>query len=464
VTSATLSAAQAKPARAALTEGPVGRTLFNLAWPSIGGVLAIMSTSLIDAYLAGRLGVAEQAAIGLTFPVAFMVSSLGLGVAVGTAAGVARALGANEPDRVQRLAAHAFLLGLVLVSSLSILGLLTIGPVFKGLGATPAMMGPIHDYMHVWYVSAPLVMCTMVGNGIQRAFGDTRAPAVNMVAIAVVKLLTAFPLTLGMGDFAGFGIAGAALSTILAFLAGATISLYQLRTRQKVLVRPLPPLSGAIASWRQILHIGVPSMLTNMMGPICMAVANRALAGSGEVAVAAYGAVATRIEALALIAPMAISGVIGPFLGQNLGAGRTDRMREAMRLMVGFCLIYGLVIAALLAVLAGPSARLFSGSAEIADVAKLYLWIVPISFGAYALTMVVAGAFNGMGDPKPNFILYSSKTVLVFLPGVWIGAQYGGFVGVCLAASAANLFGGALAYWFYRRGFGAQRLRPAPAE
>jgi Na+-driven multidrug efflux pump len=147
----------------------------------------------------------------------------------------------------------------------------------------------------------------------------------------------------------------------------------------------------------------------------------------------------------------ALSGSIGPFLGQNMGAERMDRMREGFAWCVRFALLYGLAIAVLLFVSGNLFSAVFAATEASVQPSKLYLWLVPASFGFYGVLMVVAGAFNGLGNPRPNLILYTAKSVL-FAGGIIAGAALDGYRGLCLGIAISNVLAGLAAYAWYRQG------------
>src|SRR5262249_39290711 len=148
-------------------------------------------------------------------------------------------------------------------------------------------------------------------------------------------------------------------------------------------------------SWRAILHVGLPATGTNMVIPASGAVVTAMIARFGPAAVAGYG-VATRIEAVALVFFYALSGIMNPFVGQDAGARRADRVLEALVAMRRFCLAWGALLALLLGFVAPRLAGLFSNDPQVAGVAALYLRVVPWSYGAAGIVMSANASLNGL--------------------------------------------------------------------
>jgi Na+-driven multidrug efflux pump len=227
-------------------------------------------------------------------------------------------------------------------------------------------------------------------------------------------------------------------------------TLLYLGGRLRAYADPRAPLAEILASWRHMLHIGIPAVATNAIIPVSSAIVVSMVAVFGVEAVAGYG-VAMRIEPIFLIPFYALSAVSSPFFGQNFGAGRHGRLLEARRAVTRFCLAFGLVLALLLALVARPLTGVFSDTAAIQDVAVAYLWIVPLSYGAYGLVMSVNASFNGMGKPAPGVVISSLRVIVLFLPLAFLGRWLLGLPGLFGASALSNLILGLVGFaWLGR--------------
>jgi Na+-driven multidrug efflux pump len=154
---------------------------------------------------------------------------------------------------------------------------------------------------------------------------------------------------------------------------------------------------------------------------------------------------------MTLVVFYAMSAVIGPFVGQNLGAGKPRRIREAIKRCAVFCTVSGLGIAILLALCAVVLIRLFTDDPRVLDVGVAYLWIVPLSYGPAGIVMVVNAAFNGMGLPYPAVVISMLRVIVLYLPLAYAGGRLAGIGGIFAAACIANVLAGIFAYvWFAR--------------
>jgi Na+-driven multidrug efflux pump len=223
-----------------------------------------------------------------------------------------------------------------------------------------------------------------------------------------------------------------------------------LHFRLRLLTLEWPGLDGIRASWRRILHVGLPAAGTNAIIPVSIGVVTAMLAEYGPEVVAGFG-VASRVEGMTLITFFAMSAIIGPVVGQNLSAGKPQRILEALSLCTRFCLGLGLVLALVLAAFGRPLAALFSDEARVVTVAAAYFLIVPISYGTAGMVMVMNAAFNGIGRPLPAVMVSVMRMVVIYLPLAWAGSAVAGYAGIFAAYAAANVICGFGAWRWARR-------------
>ncbi len=156
-----------------------------------------------------------MAALSFTFPVVLTIGSLTQGIGMGTSTVVSRAIGRGQYSRVRRLATDSLFLGLLVVGIGALVGLLTIRPLFRILGAEGIVLDYIEEYMSVWCHGMIFVVVRMVGNNIIRATGDLKTPGMVMILGAGANLVLDPLLIFGLGPFPEFGIRGAALVTLI---------------------------------------------------------------------------------------------------------------------------------------------------------------------------------------------------------------------------------------------------------
>ena len=412
------------------------------------GIFAFMSFNAIDTYFVAQLGVAELAAMSFTFPVVMFISSIAIGLGAGASSCVSRAIGSGDQAQARRLITDVMVFAFLISVLVSILGLLTIEPLFLALGAAPELIPLLKDYMLPWYVGVVFVIVPMVAMSVFRALGNAGLSGKVMVAAAVLNTILDPLLIFGLLGFPRMELQGAAVATLLARGATFIVAAVYL-SKNRLLSSPLGHRAKMFASWRAVLHVGMPAMATNMIIPLAGAVVVAMVATYGQEAVAGMG-VALRVEPVALIFFYALSSVIGPFCGQNLGAGRIDRLQESLRVITRFSLLAGGCLAVLLWWLAEPVVSAFTRSDEALRVAVLYLHVVPVSYGLYGLVMSVNASFNGIGRPFPGVTISTGRVLLLYLPLALLFQQVFALRGLFYATALSNLVLGLLAYFWLR--------------
>ena len=434
-----------------LTTGPVAAHLRRQGTPFALGLVAIFSFEAADLFFISRLGDAPLAAISFTMPLIWLIYGIGIGFEAGAASCVSRAVGRRDQNQARRLTTDTMVLATAVALLLTAAGLATIKPVFSTLGATPELMPLITRYMETWYWVAPLDMALWTSLASIRARGNTLLESKVITVAALLNLVLDPILIFGLFGFPRLEVQGAALATLLSTGTMLVFTLLYLGLKLKVYANPFAPLKTIFDSWRHMLHIGIPAMITNAIIPVSSAIVVAMIAGYGVDAVAGFG-VAMRIEPMFLIPFYALSAVSSPFFGQNFSSNQYDRLLEARRVITRFCLGFGLVLAIALILLAKPLTGLFSKSESIQMVAVHYLWIVTLSYGAYGLVMSVNAAFNGMGKPLPGVAISVCRVIVVFLPLVLLGRYLLGLPGLFVATLISNLLMGAVAFaWLGRQ-------------
>lgn len=431
--------------KARLTEGPVGRQLIDLTVPMLFGIATMMGQTVLDAWFLGQVGDRELAAHGFGFPIIMIVTSVAIGLGAGTSSVVARAIGANNPRRAKRLSTDSLILSFLVTIVVAAVGIATIDPLFRLLGAPEDMLPMIRSFMSILYAGVPFIVVGMVGMSAMRATGNSALPGKIMVGGAFLHVLVAPTLIFGFGPVSALGLDGAAIANLISRGTVFAVALYFL-VRHLDLVSLTRPLWGEWrSSCRDILHVGIPAAGTNAIVPVGAALVTAMVAQYGPEAVAGFG-VAGRIENLVLVVFYAMSAIIGPFVGQNLAAGRQDRIHRALKLCTLACLAIGVGFALLLLAVSWILPGLFSDSPDVQAVTRLFLWVVPISYGTYGMVMVMNATFNGLGHPLPGVWVSAGRVLILYVPiaGV-LGAEYG-LVGIFVAYSIANLVSGFAAY------------------
>ncbi|MBX2799598.1 MAG: MATE family efflux transporter [Myxococcales bacterium] len=406
------------------------------------GVVAMFGVNLIDTYWASRLGTDALAAMSFAFPVIGVVLSVSVGLMIGTSVAVSRVVGEGRVATARRLATHAMLLALGIVVLLAGIGWVTIDPLFTLLGAPRELLGPIGDYMEIWYLSAGFLVVPMMLNGVLRAYGDA-ITARNVMILAAVFNGVLDPLFIfGVGSFEGWGLQGAAaatgLSRALTFVYALVVAF-----RMDAVDLHLPGATELWHSSRTILSVGLPATLTNVLGPLATAVLTAIVATHGAEAVAAYG-IGARVESLLLIPAMALSSGLSPFVGQNWGAHLPKRVAEAFSVSARFSMAWGALAWLGMLGAAPVVAAAFTDEPTVHADIVLYLRVVPVGYGAYSVMMMVSAAFNAVDRAMRATVLSVLRSVVLAVPLALVGSSLFGLTGIFGALAISSIAAAAI--------------------
>lgn len=433
-----------------LLNDEVRPTLIKMTLPMMLGIVSLMLFNVVDSYFVSQLGTHQLAALGFTFPVSFTVISLSIGLSIGTSATIARLIGSGNESGARQLTTDNLLMTSLLMITIAVLAIQVIDPLFRLLGAGDDLLPYIDQYMSVWFAGAVFYVLIMVSNSSLRASGDTRTPALLMGISSLLNLVLDPLMIFGWGPLPALGIQGAAIASFIAWSVTAVIALLNLYFNKGLLVLRIESVSVALQHWLMVMKIGFPAALSNMMTPIAAAIMTAIVATHGPEAVAAFG-VGSRLESLSLLANLALSMTLPPFISQNFGRGHIERVRGAYLSAVKFALLWQAVVYLLLLLFAGGIGSLFSDNESVISLIGLWIFIVPLGFGFQAVTFLTASSFNALHQPIRAMRISVFRLFCLYVPLGLLGNYLADLQGMFIGFVIANMCTAAMAYWWMRR-------------
>ncbi|EWH11062.1 MATE efflux family protein [Catenovulum agarivorans DS-2] len=431
---------------------PIGKTLKDMTIPMVMGMIALMSFNLVDTFFISLLGTHELAAISFTFPVTFTVISLNIGLGIGTSAVIAKTIGQKHYHLAKDQATTALIVAVLLVAALSTIGWFIIDPLFKLLGSDDNTQPFVIAYMKIWYFSSVFLVIPMVGNAILRASGDTKTPSMVMALGGAINAMLDPILIFGIGSFEGWGIEGAAIASLIAWMIGAATMLYLLSNRRQLIDLAVPKSSAFVQATKTILKIGLPAAGANMLTPIAMSILTAIVATYGHEAVAAFG-VGSRIESIACMLVLALSMTLPPFISQNLGASQHGRVQLAYKLCCKFVLLWQLGVFILLAIFAPIIASAFAQEVEVQQTIQTFMWIVPLGYGLQGIVILTNSSFNALHLPSTALKLSVLRLFVFYVPCAYIGGLMFGILGLFIGCVVGNILMAGVSYVSFNRYF-----------
>lgn len=409
------------------------------------GLAAVFFVDVLNLFYISQLGQKElAAAVGYAGTLLFFLTSLAIGLSIAATALASRALGRGERDQAKVIAGASLVLMAVFMSGAVLL-------VYPWLAELLALLGATGDTatLALRFTRGVLPSAVPLGLGmclaaLLRSLGDARrAMFVTLGAGAVSAVLDPlFILVLG------WGLDGAAVATVLARCSMAAIGLHALLRVHGLFA--WPSASVLRNTLRPFLAIGVPAVLTQVATPVGNAFVTAAIAPFGDNAVAGW-AVIVRLIPVAFVALFALSGSVGPILGQNLGARRFDRLRSTVRDSLKVTLVYVLVVWLLMALGSGFIADAFGAQGEARELIVFFCVFVAGSFFFNGALFVANAAFNNLGFAFYSTALNWGRATLGVAPFIWIGAQWFGARGVLAGYGLGVVVFGVVGVWLSRQ-------------
>ncbi|SDS46293.1 MATE family efflux transporter [Microbacterium paraoxydans] len=445
-----------------LTTGRPWRVILAFSIPLLLGNVVQQLYQFADAIVVGRhLGVQSLAAVGATGSLLFLLLGFAWGLTSGFAIPIAQAFGARDDAAVRRSVATGVLLSGITSVVLTVVAPLIAGPILALLQTPPELMAEATVFTQISFLGAGATMFFNYLSAIIRAIGDSKTP---LVFLTVSCALNVGLVVLMVGPLE-WGVAGAALATVVAQAVSVILCLEFVRRR-------LPMLHLRRSDWRisrtdiaDHLRLGLPMGFQASIIAIGTLTVQVALNTLGADAVAAY-TTASRVDSLAVALLSSLGLAVSMYAAQNHGGRRPDRIRRGVVEAAWMAVAAAIVLGGLLIAFGAPMVRLFvgDGSDDVVDMAHRMLIINGCGYWALGMLFVLRGALQGLGHTLVPTVTGVIELVMRVVAAVVLGAMIG-FDGVALSNPLAWVGAIVLLVPAYVKAHRALATQPvAPAE
>ena len=429
------------PLQGKFVTGSTLKHVLNMTAAGSIGLIAIFAVDLLNLFYISLLGQKElTAALGYAGTLLFFLLSLGIGLSIAVSALASRVLGKGDREQAKRLAGASLIW---MVSSMTLCAALAypfLDPLLRLLGATGVTADLALRFSRIVLPSAPILAAGMCLGALLRALGDgRRSMYVTLGAGAATALLD--PLLIFVF---GLGLDGAAIATVLARFVMVGIGLHGLVRVHQLFA--WPDVATLRETFKPFFAIGLPSVLTQISTPVGNSFVTAAIAPFGDSAIAGW-AVVIRIIPVSFAVLFALSASVGPIIGQNVGAGRYDRLQSTLRDSLKVVVIYVLAVWLLLALCSTLIADVFGATGQGREVIIFFCVFVAGSYVFNGAVFVANAAFNNLGFALYSTALNWSRATLGVVPFIWIGAHYGGLKGLLAGYGLGVVLFGVIGVW-----------------
>lgn len=431
--------ASASRHRGVFTEGSIMRHVVVMTATGSIGLMAIFFVDLLTLLYISWLGDPQlTAAVGFAAQVSFFLISVNIGLSIAMSALMARDLGSGNRERARRYCASGLIHTVVIAGGIVILALPFRREILALFGASGHTLDVADTFLLITMPANVMMAIGMALSGALRSVGDAkRSMYVTLWGAAVIAVLD--PLLI-FG--AGLGVPGAAIATFVSRTVFAVVGLWGTASVHDLIGRPR--LAHAIADLRPMMGIAAPAIATNLAAPVSTAYALRIFAEFGEPVVAAF-AIIDRLVPVAFGVLFALSGSVGPIIGQNLGAGLYPRITRT--LIDSFTLVAGYSLAMWLALWLGSPllVKMFAAEGETASLIVFFCLIGGLQWIFLGGLFVANASFNNLGYAFLSTLFNWGRATLGTIPFVTLGAHWGGPEGGLLGMAVGAAFFGAAA-------------------
>ena len=427
--------------RAKFVDGNLMRHITVMSLTASVGLMAIFAVDLMNMVFISWLKDEEiTAAVGYAGAILFFTTAFGIGLSIAVSALVARAVGMRDLVLAREKATNGLILGI----GLGVLFTAAVWVVLPGFISLLGATGRTHDlalhFLRIVVPSQPFLLVGMIGGAILRSHGDARRAMMATVWGAVANAVLDPVLIFGLG----WGLTGAAIASVVSRAVIAALALLPIIRHHGGFDRPTGP--GRLADARPVFGIAGPAILTQLATPVGQAIVTRMVAGYGEAAVAGM-AIAGRLTPVALGVIFAMSGAVGPIIGQNFGAGRMDRVRRAYLDALIFTGGVVAIMTVILFALRAPIADLFHATGLTRELLYLFCGPLCLLFFFNGAIFVANAACNNLGAPFTSTAINWGRHTLGTVPfALWLGAVWGAG-GVLIGQAVGGVVFGLLAIW-----------------
>ena len=433
------------------------RTYFTQALPVVFSMIVSLVYNLADTYFVARTGsTLIVAGVSVCAPVFTVLMAFGNVYAQGGSSLISRLMGKNDQGSVKRVSSFCFYLAIATGVVLAVPMLIFQGPVLRMLGASDEVMPYAREYYIVLAVSAPAIILPFIHSNLLRCEGSSTLSMLGNVGGSVVNIVLdpVFIQVLGMGA------AGAAIATVIGNLASDLFFLI-------IVLRKSRHLSVDPRSWRvsggelrQIFSVGITAAVTNIASSACVVVINQFLKGYGDEKIAAWG-IASKVSMIAQMVLIGLACGGGPLFGYLYGGRDFKKLKKLLRFCMAFISGYGLLMAAVIILLARPLAGVFMDDPGVtADSTLMLRWQVLGSAFA-GIVLLFTCLFQATGKAGPALALSLSRQGLLFLAVLGAGVLIAGFDGLLAAQPIADALSAGLAIVMWRAAFRREGLSAA---
>lgn len=397
-----------------MTEGNILKKIFFFSVPLILGNLFQQLYNTVDSIIVGNyVGKGALAAVGSSTSTINLLIAFSQGAAVGAGVVIAQYLGAKEKQKVEEAVHTAMGIAIALGMILTILGIALSGTILRLMDTPVDVIEQSNLYLKIYFAGVVFNVIYNMGAGILNAAGNSKRSLIYLCYASVINIV----LDLLLIRVFKMGVEGAAIATDISQIASSVfVVAYLMRTRgdYKIQLKKLKIHKNMAYG---IIKVGLPTGIQNMVISFSNVLVQSSVNGYGSSAVAGFGAY-TKVDGFNILPVMSFSMAVTTFTGQNIGAGKIDRVKKGMWITMAMGVVYTITTGCLLLIFSEPIMRLFTRDKEVIEYGRQAMYYFCPFYFMLSIMHALAGTIRGTGKSIPPMIIL--LTSLCVFRVIWI--------------------------------------------
>ena len=437
---------------------PVGKLLANMALPMIISMLVQALYNVIDSIYVSQVSESAVTALALAFPIQNLQIGFAVGIGVGVNSLLSKSLGERNQEAANRAAGNGFFLMFVVTVGFVLFGIFGARPYFEMQSTvTETVEGGI-AYTSICCILTLGVFVSILCERLLQATGRTMHTMITQSTGAIVNIILDPILIHGWLGLPAMGVAGAAIATVIGQWTSAALALFfnfKFNPDIQLRFKFLKPHGATI---RQILTVGVPSIIMNGIGSFMNFSMNQILQGFSETATSVFG-IYFKIQSFFFMPLFGINNATISIIAFNYGARKPERIVKTLKLSVGAALVLMFTGLAVFQLAPDLALNLFNPSPDFLVIGRAALRTISWSFPIAAVCITLSSAFQALGNGIYSTITSICRQMLVLLPVAYLLSLTGDVNKVWLAYPIAELASGTVTGILFTRIY-RQKIKP----
>ncbi len=430
-----------------MTTGSIMKKMMIFAVPVLLSSVFSQLYNVVDSIVVGRFVSAHAlGAVGSCGNIMMVFYALMMGMNVGAGVVVSQYFGAKDYKELNKVVVTLIMVATIITLVMVALGL-PLGPAILRLLNTPEeLMAYAVTYLRISFIGLLGQFYFYVGSFVLRGMGDSKWPAMMVILSSVINIILDVLFVVAFH----WDVAGVAWATAIAQAISAAVVLVRL-ARHEFLDFSLKNWKVDTTKIKPILSIGLPSSVQQLALSAGNLIIQRFANGFGADLVSAM-TIVTKLDMFAMMPINSLSQTLTTFVGQNVGAGKDDRVKQGVRMMTITILALSVFLAVVIAIFGKPLMHIFTTDENVTAIGVTCLYIMVFSYWGTALQQTYSGLLRGAGDAMiPAAIMIGA--VLLRIPGTYLLAvRTGDYRGIFYCMCAAAILGGLVLLFYYRSG------------